>query len=622
MDGAEAKEPTRGASLVFQSKATLLKLRRGCENLTGNVTRWPQEEAEGAYVFAVAESRTPLWVEQRLAELPLQCGKVQNLRCALRRLNGTIIPARGTFSFWQQIGQATRGRGYVEGRQLQEGCLFPAIGGGLCQLSNALYAAALQAGCEIVERHPHTRIIPGSAAEEGRDATVAWNYIDLRFRAEQTLRIEARLSSDTLIVRFCSDRPLAKAVESPVSGPKASANFVSLATLMTGAAKPSVGAQAGALRSVLDVRAHSCHSCGMESCFRHRDLAAKPTAALPEGRTAFLLDEKTPEFAHYVEEAHRPADFLGIPLDGDRWNRPQYAWKQEGYAQVATATVETLARAFAARRLGRYGAARLQAQLDGAEALARRLARTLTPDVTHLCVSQALLPFLWRDGHLGGRTFDALMTRLPLETLHRRLEAAAEAHPERQRTLTEFRAPQWLVAAEAEALAAAKQIVTPHAEIAAQFPGRARRLTWDLPEARPALRGTAVAFPGPTAARKGAYELREVARACDLEIVLLGSELEGDDFWQGVRIRRVPRDLGQNWLEGVGVVVQPALIEDRPRLLLAALAAGVHVIATPACGLGDADNVTSVPFGETAALQAALQQALAATEVRREKERV
>jgi hypothetical protein len=280
-----------------------------------------------------------------------------------------------------------------------------------------------------------------------------------------------------------------------------------------------------------------------------------------------------------------------------------------------TATLETLARAFAARRLGRYGAARLQAQLDGAEALARRFARALAPEVTHLCVSQALLPFLWRDGHLGGRTFEVLMTRLPLGTLHSRLESAVQAHPERNGgTLTEFRAPQWLVAAEAEALAAANRLITPHAEFATQFPGRGLRLEWSLPAVKLAKRGTAVAFPGPTAARKGAYELREVAREYDLEIVLLGSELEGDDFWQGVRTRRVNRDAGQNWLEGVGAVVQPALIEDRPRLLLAALAAGIPVIATSACGLGDLAGVIAVSFGDSAGLKTAIRSALALTE--------
>ena len=62
--------------------------------------------------------------------------------------------------------------GFVAGRELREGCMVSSIGGGLCQLSNALYAAALEAGCEIVERHAHSKVVPGSLAERGLDATV------------------------------------------------------------------------------------------------------------------------------------------------------------------------------------------------------------------------------------------------------------------------------------------------------------------------------------------------------------------------------------------------------------------------------------------------------------------
>ncbi len=80
--------------------------------------------------------------------------------------------------------------------------MIPAIGGGLCQLSNALYDVALAAGCEIVERHAHSRTVPGSAAAAGRDATVAWNYVDLRFSSPRELRLGVRLDSDDLVVEL------------------------------------------------------------------------------------------------------------------------------------------------------------------------------------------------------------------------------------------------------------------------------------------------------------------------------------------------------------------------------------------------------------------------------------
>jgi hypothetical protein len=58
----------------------------------------------------------------------------------------------------------------------------------------------------------------------------------------------------------------------------------------------------------------------------------------------------------------------------------------------------------------------------------------------HACVAQSLLPHLWRDGALGGRTFDVLMTRLPLRVLHARLDEAWMRKPDRK-SLCEFRAP-------------------------------------------------------------------------------------------------------------------------------------------------------------------------------------
>src|SRR5204863_3813816 len=93
-------------------------------------------------------------------------------------------------------------------------------------------------------------------------------------------------------------------------------------------------------------------------------------------------------------------------------------------------------------------------------------------------------------------------------------------------------------------------------------------------------------FPAQTVARKGAYEVRDAARALDLDVLLLGSELEGPDFWDGVRTRKFDNPCEPNgWLKEVALVVQPAIAEERPRYLLAALAADVPVIAAPACGL-------------------------------------
>src|SRR5204863_8927159 len=134
------------------------------------------KSSDRGFSVSIGVSQTPLWSDVRPEERTYQLGKVQNLRRAAAALDGVVVPAGAIFGFWTQTGRASRRRGFVTGRMLQQGCLVPAAGGGLCQLSNALYDAALQAECEVVERHTHSRAVAGSAAAAGSDATVAWKY--------------------------------------------------------------------------------------------------------------------------------------------------------------------------------------------------------------------------------------------------------------------------------------------------------------------------------------------------------------------------------------------------------------------------------------------------------------
>jgi len=197
--------------------------------------------------FVAGECLSALYPETYQGEQAWQDGKVHNLRQAAEALDGLLLTPGAVFSFWRQVGRTTRARGYVEGRMLQEGCVIPAVGGGLCQLSGALYHAALEAGCDIIERHPHSRVVPGStAALTGLDATVAWNYVDLRFSSHRPLRLEVRVSDSDLAVRFRAAEP-------------------GRAALPETAPRPVDLTAAGPIRS--------CDSCSQVACFRHRDPA-------------------------------------------------------------------------------------------------------------------------------------------------------------------------------------------------------------------------------------------------------------------------------------------------------------------------------------------------------------
>ncbi len=199
-----ASDPHPGRAtdaVVFAVKAGLLRVRRAVRD-AGDPAARKRPTAICMAGDVLAEVVTPLYTESDPNERRLQLGKVQNLRVAARLIDGTRLDAGQVFSFWAQVGQPTRARGFVEGRELRQGCIIPTVAGGLCQLSNSLYRAAKDAGCDIVKRHGHTAPIINSPFPPGEDATVFWNYVDLRFRARQRISARVRLSADALIVRL------------------------------------------------------------------------------------------------------------------------------------------------------------------------------------------------------------------------------------------------------------------------------------------------------------------------------------------------------------------------------------------------------------------------------------
>ncbi|MBK9155475.1 MAG: VanW family protein [Chloracidobacterium sp.] len=568
--------PTRIGSLVFRGKTALLQLRRaGSDAFDKRVSRHSKRSGLSSDAV-IATSRTPLWTEIEPEERFLVAGKIHNLRLAARRLDGLEIPAGQVFSFWKHVGRASRFKGYVEGRELREGCIIPNVGGGLCQMSNALYDAALEAGLEIVERHAHTQIVAGSLAEKDRDATVFWNYVDLRFRSEQPLRIEARLDEKDLIVRFRGEK-------------------------LNGSRPHQIRRIA-----VHNDTPASCATCEMGDCHRVVDAAEHRDF----GKTAYLVDEFSPEFDTLIQGSRTGKDVLLLPLDGKRFRKGNYAWTIRGFGSVKQSLLVTAVRSYRSRKLAAQGRTRQLNLLAMYERLAESYAKRLGYDVLHVVVQQNLLPFLWKSGHLGGRTFDVLMTSLPMAELQKRLDRAAELHPESS-TLGDFRADPALIAAETDALKRARRIITPHSDIAALFPNRAMRLPWDLPatkEAAPRLRGgkPVVVYPAATVGRKGCYELREALRGLDVKLILLGPMIEDAGFWEGFDIEQVADD----WLARADLVLLPAHVEHKPRRLLLAAANGIPVIATSACGVDGVAGIRSVPPSDTDALRTAIREAL------------
>lgn len=572
------RTPTVADSLIFRGKTLLFQLRRAVLDRTSSkVVRHRASSALSVHPV-IAISKTKLWTENEPEERFLIAGKIHNLRLATRLLNGVEVPAGKVFSFWRQVGRASRLRGFVEGRELREGCIIPNIGGGLCQLSNALYDAALQANFEITERHAHTQVIAGSLAEQGRDATVFWNYVDLRFRSRSAFRIEAKLTTDELIIQF---RGVPTREQTNV-GP-------------TG------------LR-IQPANLGSCATCEVGDCHRVVNSATHSDF----GRVAFLVDEHSLEFDTYIQQTRGSNDRLLFPLDGKRFRRSNYAWSTKGFRKVSQSLLVTAKRSYRSRKLAAQGAARQLNLLRMYEELADSYASRLTYDMTHVVVQQNLLPFLWKKGLLGGRTFDVLMSALPMHQIQKRLDSAFALHPG-SKTLGDFRADPDLVALEREALRNARRIVTAHTAIRSLFPNRGELIPWKMPDAVPRSerknKKPVVVFPSSTVGRKGSYELREALRDLDVKLVVLGPLIEAADFWNGFDVERGV----ENWLQIADVVVLPAFVEHRPRRLLLSAASGIPVIATPACGVEGLPGVANVHAGDVDGLRELIVETLRAT---------
>jgi VanW like protein/Glycosyl transferases group 1 len=585
-------KPARLSATLRAMKVMAHIFLRGLRNLFDGTSRI-QSSNELIALPIVAEIRSPLWLDGRNDEFILRCGKVQNLRVAVKCVDGIVVKAGQLLSFWAQLGRPTTHRGYVVGREIVNGCVVPTVGGGLCQLSNALASAAVMAGIRLVERHHHSASIEGVSPMMVEDATVAWNYVDLRLMADHDFRVEAKLTHDALIVRIRAR----------------SANTASQSNRL----KIERAIKLYPERPI----ARGCMTCDETSCFRHK---SRPTPKA--ARTALLLNEYSPELAMWLShQLHNPqfqnADWM-LP-----WQRP--ARRKVGWLPIVRGTRGTPVIATWAgwRRTLRLhlhrgeGASRQAGRLITATELAQSYAVKLHPEHIELLISHDLLVPLWRLGTLAGRVFDVFVAELPSSLLQARLDSAAN-YNQRETSLVDFRIDQQWQQDEWDALLAARRCLTAHADIFESLRQASISVT-RLPWLRPPVthtysHRTALGSPltltlaASALARKGANEVAAVAKKLGARVLILGSPPSDTSLWEGVNWQ--PRRYTDNWMLETDIVLLPAYVEHQPRAALIALANGIPVIASPACGLDAEHGLTLITPGCADTLAAAIQHTL------------
>lgn len=135
----------------------------------------------------------PLWNE------------AQNVAVAARYLSGVVIDPGETVSVIDLIGPFTAARGYGDGPGYAAGRLVPVMAGGVCKIGTAMYNVAVHGGLTVLERHPHSMVVPYVAP--GRDAAIATGYKDVRIRNDydRPLLLWADMEETTLFVALYGD---------------------------------------------------------------------------------------------------------------------------------------------------------------------------------------------------------------------------------------------------------------------------------------------------------------------------------------------------------------------------------------------------------------------------------
>jgi vancomycin resistance protein YoaR len=158
--------------------------------------------------------------------------RIQNIQTAASRFHGVMVPPGANFSMAEVLGNISLDEGYAEALIIYGGRTIKGVGGGVCQVSTALFRTAFFAGFPIVERYPHAYRVGYyeqtagggyNARLAGLDATVFVPVVDFKFQndTEHWLLMETYVnaSARTLTWKFYSTSD-GRTVEWDTTGPR------------------------------------------------------------------------------------------------------------------------------------------------------------------------------------------------------------------------------------------------------------------------------------------------------------------------------------------------------------------------------------------------------------------
>ncbi|MFC1767984.1 VanW family protein [Candidatus Margulisiibacteriota bacterium] len=128
--------------------------------------------------------------------------RIHNIKHTSAKINDYILLSGEVYSLVKIVGDINLSSGFKKAFVVIGNSLDPQAGGGACQVSTTLYNAAILAGLDIVERHPHGLYF--NIYPLGRDAAIYGRVKDLRFKNNtgHPLLIRAAASDSSCTIKI------------------------------------------------------------------------------------------------------------------------------------------------------------------------------------------------------------------------------------------------------------------------------------------------------------------------------------------------------------------------------------------------------------------------------------
>ncbi|WP_079154397.1 VanW family protein [Streptomyces subrutilus] len=133
-------------------------------------------------------------------EFPAAPYRTTNIGRAVELINGSVVMPGEEWSFNRTVGERTPENGFVDGIMINDGQYVKSPGGGVSAVATTMYNAVFFAGLKPVEHGAHSFYI--ERYPEGREATVAWGTLDLRWINDSghALYVQAQSTDTSLTI--------------------------------------------------------------------------------------------------------------------------------------------------------------------------------------------------------------------------------------------------------------------------------------------------------------------------------------------------------------------------------------------------------------------------------------